>query len=373
MSYIDSSRGLYPRCWRKDVHHRRPGDRVRSERKCSIRHYLLDLPNVPIRNGLTKSVKPFLYLKGLIFRSVLGRGNAGALLEGAAKVIYAGKSAFFCNCGHGEGGIHQQLLGLADPDVKDILLGGNMIAVPEQLSQVNLADSHVLCKVNIGQGRILNMLLDILRNKIQPVCILLLRGIKLRKEVVKCAVNFHPAFVPQEQLPQGLKALDAALRIVHGEKGNFRAVKACAGKVDNGKQPFAVTNKAVSAALGQENDAVWVADIGFFAHRVCDLTAHAKGDSEARAVLLLIIVAFFGMHDECPADAGDNQLVERNHKHHPSWHNYIENSKEINTKNENSIKNVNIISFFTLFAQQGKLIIKKKGGLLWNLQIKLPS
>jgi len=221
--------------------------------------------------------KTFSYLIDFMFHSVLGGGLTCALLEGAAKVIDAGKAAFLRDRGDGKRRVNKQLLGFADPDIQNVLSGSRVIVGLELLSQINLADTDVFGEGCIGKHGVLNMIVYVFHDETQQLRGLLFRGGKLVKQIIKSAVNFHWAFVPQKQLLQGLNTLYTALRIVQRENGYFLTIKACAGKVDHGEQTFLVTDKVVRASLGQENGIARAADILFSVHRVCDLTVHAKG------------------------------------------------------------------------------------------------
>ena len=207
----------------------------------------------------------------------MGWGLAGVLLEAAAKVVDTGKTTFLRNRGDSKRSVNKHLPGFADPDIQNILPGRSVIVGPEQLSQIHLADTDVFGKHHIGKCGVLYMVVYIFHDDMQQIRNLLSRGNKVVQQIVKGTENSQLAFAAQKLLLQSLKPLYAALRIVQGENGYFFAIQACAGKINNGKQAFFVTGKAVRAALGQKDGITLVADIGFSIHCVCDLTAHTKG------------------------------------------------------------------------------------------------
>ena len=203
----------------------------------------------------------FLYLIGSVFRSVLRGGFPCALPEGSAEMVNGGKTAFFGNCGNGERRIDQQLLGFSDPNIQNVLLGRHPVMALELLSQINLTDPQVLGKLHIGKIRFLYMPLDIFLSKRQPLRILLIFGGKNTQQFVKAAENTHAVLIAQEHLLQGLKTLDAILRILQRENDDFIDIQATAEKIDKGEQALAVGHPAVGAALGHEDGIVRLTDI----------------------------------------------------------------------------------------------------------------
>ena len=274
-----------------------------------------------------------LYLIGSVFRSILGRGFPCALSEGAAEVVDTGKAAFLRNCGNGKWRVDQQLLGFADSNIQNILLGCNTVMGLELLSQINLADPQAFGKLHIGKGRVLYVLLYIFFNKGQSIRILLVWGYKTIQQLVKGAVNFHPAFITQEHLLQGPKTLDEVLRILQRENRYFPEIQATAGKIDKRKPPFAVGHPAVGTAPGHEDGIVRLADIPFSVQGISNLTAHGKAYAKILTVFHIITRSFGGIHDRWFPNIRDNQFVKRYHLSSPEIIISI-NNKNINRNRE---------------------------------------
>ena len=68
-----------------------------------------------------KKANGFLKVVDTVFYGVLSWRKSGALLKDAAKMVLAGKTALFRNCGHSEWGVCKQLLGFLDTEIQNIL------------------------------------------------------------------------------------------------------------------------------------------------------------------------------------------------------------------------------------------------------------
>ena len=232
-------------------------------------------------------------------------------------MVNGGKTAFFGNCGNGERRIDQQLLGFSDPNIQNILLGCHPVTGLELLSQIYLTDPQAFGKLHIGKIRVLYMLLDIFLSKRQPLRIPLIFGSKNTQQFVKAAENIHTAFVAQEHLLQGLKTLDAILRIIQRNNNDFIEFQTAAEKIDKRKQAFTVGHPAVGAALGHEDGIARLTDIPISIHSICNLTTHTEAHAKILPVFHIKTSPSFGTHDRWLPNFRDNQFIKRDHKYHP--------------------------------------------------------
>ena len=82
--------------------------------------------------------------------AVLARGLSGFLLKDGVEIGLRGKAAAFGDCRHVQCALQQQLLGVLQADVNEILLGRDLKMPHKQLAEIDLAHVTFSRQARIG-------------------------------------------------------------------------------------------------------------------------------------------------------------------------------------------------------------------------------
>ena len=226
-----------------------------------------------------------LYFLPAVSGGVLGGRCAGAGLKRLAEVIYAGKTAGFRHLCDGTIGIRKEQLCLLKPQLQNILFRRGVVLPVKLLSQITLADMGHLRQYIVTEVGIRQIFFDIADRVRQRVLSPVRTGCHLLQQPVKCRKYLQPAFFQLQQTLQRFTIPQTALRIGQWDRQDPVAGKTGALKIDDRKHALFVAVNAIIATQRQKYGMVWIRNDLLLSHGICQLSADAKGQTKAGAIL----------------------------------------------------------------------------------------